>query len=398
MNQNLPVFSELLFINPPHELLRLSVIVPAKNEAGFIFKTLDALRNQVDNIGKSISKYLYEVLVLANNCSDDTYLICSEYRQNYPDFNLHVESIELQAPNAHIGTARRLLMDAAHRRLINVAGAKGIIVSTDADSEVASDWIYHTIQEIDRGADVIGGRILPRNTPASSRRQHLRDVTYRLLKTRLESVIDPSEFNPWPRHFQCYGPSFAVTCEIYDKAGRLPVIPFLEDEEFRKALCRIDAKIRHSPDVLIYTSGRLDGRVAFGFSVQLQQWADMSINSEQQEVESLSTLIFKFEFKSRLRTIWNQGSGYFNSNLSHLANWANVDYAELMKSLNESIYFESFWEQIDKLLSLPGHPEIGYVPIDSAIAALRRYFNQKSIFKVRIPENILLQGKGAMVG
>ncbi|PWS29453.1 family 2 glycosyl transferase [Pedobacter yonginense] len=400
MNQNLPIQADHLFCSEPNTSLRLSVIVPAKNEADFIVQALDALRMQVDEQGMPINASTYEVLVLANNCSDSTYAICMEYKKQHPDFNLFAACIQLEAPYAHIGTARRLLMDAAYRRLMSVAGAKGIIVSTDADSEVAPDWVHHITSEIDGGADVIGGRILPKNTPAISKRQHLRDVTYRFLKTRLESVIDPRETDPWPRHFQCYGPSLAVTCEIYDKAGRLPVIPYLEDEEFRKALNRIDAKIRHSPKVRIYTSGRLEGRVEFGFSVQLQQWSDMSLRSEQQKVESLATLMFKFEFKNRLRSIWKLAStgGCSMINITRLASWAKVNDSELLKVFDESVYFESLWEKVDQLLLQLDHPALALESIDSAIKTMRMHFNQKSTPRLRKLEGELLQGTGAMAG
>ena len=384
MHQSLP-FGLEFFQSSPDASLRLSVIVPAKNEALFIVQALDALRLQIDGNGVAIDPALYEVLVLANNCTDDTYSICQAYQQQYPSFTLHIESVQLETEYAHIGTVRRLLMDAAFNRLMHVAGRKGIIVSTDADSEVAADWVHHILREIDQGADVIGGRILPRTTPEVSRRHHLRDVTYRFLKSRLESAIDPQLSNPWPRHFQCYGPSLAVTCEMYEKAGRLPVIPFLEDEEFRKALKRIDSKIRHSPQVRIYTSGRLDGRVKFGFSVQLQQWSEMSLKCEEQQVETLATLIFKFEFKSRLRAIWN--AKLFETSalesLKSLALWAKVKSSSLLDLFSEAIYFESLWEQVEQKLENSGHPELELDTIDSVISALRMHFHRNTMPSIR---------------
>ena len=384
MHQSLP-FGLEFFQSTPDDSLRLSVIVPAKNEALFIVQALEALRLQVDRDGVPIDPGLYEVLVLANNCNDDTYSICQAYQQQYPSFALHIESVQLETEHAHIGTARRLLMDAAFIRLMHVAGRKGIIVSTDADSEVAADWVHHILREIDQGADVIGGRILPRNTPEVSRRHHLRDVTYRFLKSRLESTIDPQLSNPWPRHFQCYGPSLAVTCEMYEKAGRLPVIPFLEDEEFRKALKRIDSKIRNSPHVRIYTSGRLDGRVKFGFSVQLQQWSEMSLKCEEQKVETLRTLIFKFEFKNRLRAIWNakfQETTALDS-LNSLSLWAKVNYSSLLGFFSDAIYFESLWEQVEQALENSKHPAIELASIDSVISALRMHFHQHNKPSIR---------------
>ncbi|MFC4211235.1 glycosyltransferase [Pedobacter lithocola] len=399
MNQSLPKEAKFLFRGKVHPSLKLSVIVPAKDESDFIVKTLDALRIQLNDLGIAIDSGLYEVLVLANNCNDDTYEICKKYQQRYRTFHLHVECIQFEQKHAHIGTARRLLMDAAYRRLTSVTGLKGIIVSTDADSEVAPDWIYHILKEIATGADVVGGRILPRDTPKISRKHHLRDVTYRFLKSRLESLIDPSDSNPWPRHFQCYGPSLAVTCEMYERAGRLPIIPFLEDEEFRKALNRVDAKIRHSPHVRIYTSGRLDGRVKFGFSVQLKHWSEMSLRSEEQLVESLDTLIFKFEFKNKLRKIWNAESKQTNAlTLTQVADWSGFEVATLINIFNTSIYFESLWEKIEQLLHGEDKDILKFEPINLVISEMRLYFNQRSELNIKVLSTELVLDAGALAG
>jgi glycosyltransferase involved in cell wall biosynthesis len=368
--------NNILFNSPVNPLLRLSVIVPAKNESLDIVSTLDALRIQTDSDGNLIDHQVYEVLVLANNCSDDTFAICENYQHRYPDFALHVECIEIEKPIAHIGTVRRMLMDEAYRRLTSVAGGKGIIVSTDADSQVDKNWICNILLEMENGVDVVGGRIIPRETPRLSRVHHLRDVTYRFFKTRLESEMDPCLSNPWPRHFQCYGPSLAVTCEIYEKAGRIPAIPFLEDEEFRKALKRIDAKIRHAPNVKIHTSSRLDGRVEFGFSVQLQHWSDMSQNKQQQMVESLDTLIFKNNLKNRLRKLWNKHQQHVNGcfEFHELARELNTATASLLSLFESSCYFETIWENIEMQLDQQGHEKIINEPISVVIQSFRHYY------------------------
>ncbi|WP_419129605.1 glycosyltransferase [Pedobacter sp. N23S346] len=356
----------------------MSVVIPVKNEAECIQDTLDAIRLQCDSSGNKIDYNIFEVLVLANNCTDQTFQICEAYQITHPEFALHVVQVTLEGKSAHIGTARRLLMDNAYQRLMQVAGDRGIIVSTDGDSQADPTWIYHILAEMENGVDVVGGRILPRDTPLQSKLHHLRDVTYRLFTSRLESVLDPCIANPWPRHFQCYGPSLAVTCEIYDRSGRLPAIPYLEDEEFRKRLKRIDAKIRHSPNVKIYTSSRLTGRVEFGFSIQLKQWQDMSTKGEQQLVESLETLIFKLNVKHSLRKLWATSTACpaLNAELKSMAAALVIDFQTLKTTLQDSPYFESFWEQIeDHLLSID-HAEIIMEPISNVIASVRQYFSK----------------------
>lgn len=377
MITNLNSDPELRFRESAQSALRLSVIVPAKNEAEYISSTLDALRLQCDELGNPVSYDLYEVLVLANNCSDETYEICKQYQIKYPRFRMYVQCMEIPQPIAHIGTVRRLLMDAAYHRLVSVAGERGIIVSTDADSEVDPYWVHHILAEMDKGVDVVGGRILPRDTPALSKIHHLRDVTYRFLRSKLESELDPCALNPWPRHFQCYGPSLAVTCEMYEKAGKLPMIPFLEDEEFRKALKRVDARIRHSPKVRIYTSSRLEGRVGFGFSVQLQQWSDMSLKAEQQCVESLETVTFQLSLKNELRKLWTavrEGREVIIE-LKSIAFKIHFNADDLYSIIRHGVYFEPVWEQIYDNVVQKSPALLHVEPISEAIQRLRQYFS-----------------------
>ncbi|TCD07591.1 glycosyltransferase [Pedobacter frigidisoli] len=383
MSANLPLSAEICFEEPAHPALRLSVIIPAKDEADFITTTLDALRMQVDKYENDIPDNTYEVLVLTNNCSDDTFEICQCYQAKYPHFRLFIQNVVLAPSIAHIGTVRRLLMDAAYKRLSFIAGYRGIIVSTDADSEVDSQWIYHIISEMDKGVDVVGGRILPRATPILSRIHHLRDVAYRFLRTRLEAELDPCQSNPWPRHFQCYGPSLAVTCDIYDRAGRLPAIPYLEDEEFRKALKRIDAKIRHAPNVRIYTSSRLVGRVDFGFSVQLQQWTNMSLNKEQQMVESLQSVYLQLGLKHDLRKLWLAiiAGRDVLLEINALAFKLQCDGEELYMMLTTSAYFESLWEKIELQLVQLQPSFVSLQPISVAIEDFRAYFSKRTTTK-----------------
>ncbi|RYE17657.1 MAG: glycosyltransferase, partial [Sphingobacteriaceae bacterium] len=198
----------------PSAFLKVSIIVPARNEARNIRKALGALRLQTDNNGILLNPQLYEVLLLVNNCSDQTFAIAKNYQKKYPDFPLHLAEIKLPPKKANIGFVRRLLMDEAYRRLSINENSKGIIASTDGDTQVDACWVYHIIQEVANGCDAIGGRILTRPNKNISRIYHLRDVTYRSLLSQAEALIDPEDHDPWPRHFQYFGASMAVTCNV----------------------------------------------------------------------------------------------------------------------------------------------------------------------------------------
>nr|GFD49974.1 hypothetical protein [Tanacetum cinerariifolium] len=101
-------------------------------------------------------------IVLANNCKDRTAAVVRQLACEYPGLAVHVAELQLPGTLAHVGQARRLLMDAAAQRLEATAGPSGLILSTDADTQVATDWLAACRAEVASGAAAVGGRILTR--------------------------------------------------------------------------------------------------------------------------------------------------------------------------------------------------------------------------------------------
>lgn len=365
--------SQLFFNTPPSCLLKISVIVPVRNEAHHLVDTLEALRNQQDDAGNPVNPASYEVLLLVNNCTDRSYDVATHYQQRYPAFSLQIEQIVLPPAQANIGTVRRLLMDAAYRRLTSVGNPNGIIASTDGDTVVDSQWLYHTIREIENGSDAVGGRILTRPDGSNVRLFHLRDVMYRTLIAKAEARLDPRPHDPWPRHFQHFGASIAVTCAMYRKAGGLPEKPFLEDEAFYRALLRLDANVRQSPHVRVFTSTRTQGRVAIGFSEQLRCWSGMNHAGQCQVAEPAEAVIRWLRNRHRLRQCWQtRGQATRSACLLAVAHGLQIDPDWLSHEVARSRYFGELWEKVEEKMAT-GRWVTLYkpVPITDAIQELR---------------------------
>lgn len=367
----------------PSAFLKVSVIVPARNEARNICKALNALRLQTDNCGKPLNPQLYEVLLLVNNCSDQTYTVARNYQQKYPDFALHLTEIHLHPSKANIGFVRRLLMDEAYRRLSANGNLKGIIASTDGDTQVDACWVYHIMQEIANGCDAVGGRILTRRSRSVSRIYHLRDVAYRTLLSQAEAMIDPEKHDPWPRHFQYFGASMAVTCNVYHQVGRLPQVPYLEDNAFHQALQRMDVRIRKTPAVKAYTSTRTAGRVEVGFSEQLKKWSGYSKNSYMQEVEPVGAWLVKFKSRRILRQCWEAylNDGFYDEEIvQNLAENIMINAEWLHQELISSPFFGLFWEKVrGQMGSGSWGKQWKLVHITQAIQELRIFVNRNGI-------------------
>lgn len=267
-----------IFVAPlPALALRACIIIPAKDEAQALPATLAALAAQVDAQGQPLPADTFEVLVLVNNSLDATARVARAFAAAHPHLTLHVAEVNLPPAEAHVGRARRLLMDAACRRLQLAGHPNAFIASTDADTQVAPDWLAATAAAIAAGADAVGGRILMADANATCpvRRCQLRDATYHLLRMQLETQLDPAAHDPWPRHHQHFGASLAITQAAYRAVGGLPVVPYLEDEALYQLLLLHDLRVRHSPAVRVFTSSRQQGRVAVGLSWQLREWADL---------------------------------------------------------------------------------------------------------------------------
>ena len=151
-------FSEPLVDLSPLETCEACIVVPARNESVRIEKCLSALVRQVALDGTAISPAKYEVIVLANNCHDETAARARAFDGRHPRLVLHVVEVNFPPERSYVGCARKLLMDEACRRLFLLGRPDGVIFSTDADSFVDPGWIAGIMREVDAGADQRLGR------------------------------------------------------------------------------------------------------------------------------------------------------------------------------------------------------------------------------------------------
>ncbi|OUJ72391.1 glycosyltransferase [Hymenobacter crusticola] len=387
LTSSVEIPATLAIETPPAPQLLACVVVPAKNEAARLPQTLAALAAQVDFAGQPLDPRSFEVIVLANNCDDATAATARRFAQARPWLAIHVVEITLPAAEAHVGRARRLLMDEACRRLEHTGNANTFLASTDADTHVAPTWLAAIRAELGAGNDAVGGRILT-NTRRTARcavhHQHLRDATYRILRARLESLVDPDPADPWPRHHQHFGASLALTPQAYRHVGGLPVVPYLEDEALYQALRRHDLRVRHSPIVQVTTSDRQTGRVAVGLSWQLRQWALLHQQRQEPCVECPQGLQVEWLARRQLRVIWQQQQ--HNSvrvstlALRQLANTLGVPTRSLAKELSIAATFGALWHWVEQTRHSVGQWPLRWppVPLGQALTEVRQLLRQHS--------------------
>ena len=349
---------------------RLCVTLPAKDEEAYLHDTLAALAGQRSGpTDAPIDPASYEIILLANNCSDRTAAVARSFAADHPRLRLHVVELQLPPEIACVGTARRLMMEAAASRL----PPRGIICTTDADTLVDPCWVYHTLAAFDRGARAVGGRILvPRSGRAGYRKIHLQDVTYRSLQTLLESMIDPCGEDPWPRHFQHYGPSMAVRADTYLACGGMPAVRFIEDAAFGWCLERNDVAIVHDPAVRVYTSDRHSDRIdGVTFSQQLRTWEQMSDDAPEQRVIGLRNSIRLFKWKVALRQLYRQRKAARSPTLPQLTEILGITATDLGELVAKAPTFGALYQTVRQRLEAT--PAFSDSTFAQAIADLRRF-------------------------
>ncbi|MCB2379382.1 glycosyltransferase [Hymenobacter sp. BT635] len=336
------------------------VIIPVKDEAENLPLTLAALAAQVDLAGQPLPAGSFEVIVLANNCLDQSAAVARRFAQAHPALTIHVAEILLPAPLAHIGWARRLLMDEACRRLELAGATTGYIASTDGDTQVAPTWLAATRAELTTyQTAAVCGRILTPEAcqPSRVRRCQLRDAAYRLLSARLEAALDPNAADPWPRHHQHFGASFAITVAAYRLVGGLPVVPYLEDEALFQALLRHDLSVRHSPAVRVSTSDRQEGRVAVGLSWQLREWATLGTRQHEPLVAGVPSLVAAHTLRRQLRQLWQsahvadvvaESLATRQALVESLAFSLSISTVTLALHLRHAASFGALWEWVEQ--------------------------------------------------
>jgi len=125
----------------------LTVAVPTHNRAAMLRQTLDALTRLEVPDGCE-----WEVIVVQNNCSDDTSTVLEEFASRLP-------LRALTEPRAGVNFARNAAVDSA---------CGDYIIFTDDDTLPVAHWLCAYVAAFDAhpGADVFGGPILPRFTTA----------------------------------------------------------------------------------------------------------------------------------------------------------------------------------------------------------------------------------------
>ncbi len=307
---------------------RIVVAIPVKDEAALIGDCLRALALQQ-------CEAKADILLLVNNSTDGTADIARALRPTLP-CGLHVLEHTFAPAQANAGHARRLAMSKA--AMLTDPG--GIVMTTDADGCVAPDWLDANLAAFRNGADVVCGRAVIDPIDALHIPVHLHadddiEVHYTTQLDRIACLLDPDPSDPWPRHTGESGASIAVRRDSFFSAGGVPAVRSGEDRALVDALRRIDARIRHDPEVVVTVSGRTHGRAAGGMADTIRRRIQCQDATLDSALEPASHRIRRLVARRLMRTAWHTPD----------------DRREHLRDLSEQLTLP--YEQLEGWLALP---------------------------------------------
>lgn len=363
-----PVFAHL---PPPRPGCRLTVTIPARNEARLLRHALEALAAQRPLAGEAPVLGTFDAIVLVNNSNDATADVARAFAAAHPALGLSVAVANFAPTEAHVGTARKRVMDAAAARFLAAGAPQALVASTDADTVAAPDWIAQ-IYAAAEGADAVAGHVTlgadeQAKLHAPVRLLYSRELSYRRAIAEVEDLIDPQPHDPAPRHASFVGAAFAVRARAYRAAGGVPPLPALEDQAFARALLRIDARIRHSTLVRAATSARTLARATGGFGTFIAGLHERGKAGETFYVEHPRRILEEFESRAALRRVWNATADEFDSET--VSGIFGCEEARWLPLVDAALPFGECYERVAALA--PGRTVYAPVPVEVATAALR---------------------------
>ena len=284
-----------------HEVAKVTVAIPAKNEQDVIIPCLHALMSQ-----ENIDLRTLKVIFMLNNCTDNTFEAIKSVEDQLK-FPVIAARVNLPTGFQTAGWARKLAMDCAS----NSTSEEGYILSTDADSVADTDWIAHKRSEFACGVDAVAGFVTADWSELSKMPEDILKLgalewEYQGLSAELEAKADPQSHDPWKRHNQNCGASMGIKSKLYKDIGGLPPLNVGEDRALFDSVRKRDGKIRHSLGAHVTASARMIGRATGGMADALKLRGSEDYLCDD-ILEPADDLLYRNLVRSSARRAWQKG-------------------------------------------------------------------------------------------
>lgn len=351
-----------LIEQPPEADLGIIIVIPCFREP-HISQTLESL------IECDLPRQNIEVIVLINHseiASDEV----KKYNHNtktevdswISKHNLEkvsffaVGPVDLPKKWAGVGLARKSGMDEALRRFNLLEKPNGIIVSLDADTIVAKNYLVEIEKHFSR---------FPKNIGATISFQHqLKDLGEKQLKGILlyEKYLlyykNALRFVGYPNPLFTVGSAFAVTADGYIKRGGMTRRQAGEDFYFLQTLAQI-GEVGEITSTTVYPSARESDRIPFGTGPAIAKW----MNDETDLTQT-----YNFQAFVDLKLFFDEVENLFRIEKEGF----NKIVESLPEPIRKFIKTDNFWVEIEDLNQNCSTPE----------SFKSRFFHKFNAFKI----------------
>ena len=231
----------------------IAICVPVRDEAVRLPALIDALVNQV------LPDSPVTLCFFFDGCHDASEDVLARYPA--PPMRIATARVHPGAkPNA--GRARAAAMALGLRE----TGENGLLLTTDADSVPARDWVVRCTAALEH-AEIVTGRIV-REQCHDGRRQDRVEVYLDRLHA-LRRRLDPVPWEAGTTHHFTGGANMAFRAEAYTALGGFAPLASGEDAAIIDEAARAGIRVRRDAATVVTTSSRRNGRAPDGLAAAL---------------------------------------------------------------------------------------------------------------------------------
>jgi len=335
----------------------IMVVIPAYLEEDYLIDTLQSLKNTLQ------VNWNIEIVVVINFSETDTDTnkalqrnLCkkaSSYAEIESTETFYISVIEaynLPRKYSGAGLARKIGMDYAVSRFAEQGKTDGVIVSLDADCQVASNY-FQVISDFFFQKRFQGGTLYFEHS--IDKKQECIQVTNDAIsqyELHLRYYVQVLRWSGFPYAYHTIGSCFAITAERYVRAGGMPRKQAGEDFYFLQKAIPM-GQFGEISDTCVYPSARVSDRVPFGTGPSVRKLVEGQREFDTYNLEAFIDLKSLFEARNKFYQLDRSGfeevvhefSGRMRSYL------INSDFFEVLSQVNAncsngSTFAKRFWE------------------------------------------------------
>jgi glycosyltransferase involved in cell wall biosynthesis len=253
------------------------LVIPCHNEPN-ILQTLQSLKDC------TIPENNTEVLIVINHSEKASHDIKEKNQKTFGEVAPWIAEnttlklkffvigpIELREKWAGVGLARKTGMDEAVARFNFLNIKHGVVVSLDADTLVAENYLVEIEEHFKQNHMHVGATIAFEHQKEGLPENQLQGIN--LYEQFLKYYKDALSYTGYPFSMFTIGSAFAVTAEAYVKRGGMNRRQAGEDFYFLQNLVQLGT-VGEITSTKVYPSARSSNRVPFGTGAAMQKWID----------------------------------------------------------------------------------------------------------------------------